>query len=254
METDSFDAYEISARYYDLFIQGKTNANRTPSATFFLQVARGASSVLDLGAGTGRLALALAEQGAQVFAAEPSGAMRDQFDKRLAANPRAARRVTLLTQSTRDFALPTRCDVIILSGVLQHVPADERPTLLRRVAAYLQPGGRFVTDMVGEAPPEVEVSARIGDVTVKGLRYMCDLRVRPIGDEKALLTFSYHTVNGQGPLPTEVVKRVRHFVSREQMTHELSSAGLAVIPQQALTGIPAEEVPHDAIVAGHAKR
>ena len=61
--------YERSAHLYDLF-------DTKPNVAFFACYAREAGDVLDIGAGTGRIAIPVAEQGVKVYAVEPSPAMR----------------------------------------------------------------------------------------------------------------------------------------------------------------------------------
>ena len=66
---DLRSGYERSAFLYDLF-------DRKPNVDFFRRVAAGSASVLDVGAGTGRIALPLARDGHEVTCVEPSPAMR----------------------------------------------------------------------------------------------------------------------------------------------------------------------------------
>ena len=68
--------YEKCAHLYDLF-------DKKENVEFFLHYGLEAGEILDIGAGTGRIAIPLAEKGIKVFCIEPSPAMRREFLKKL---------------------------------------------------------------------------------------------------------------------------------------------------------------------------
>ena len=68
--------YENSAFLYDLF-------DRKTNIEFFHHYAAKVGAALDIGAGTGRIALPLAARGITVTAVEPSPAMRQVFGSKL---------------------------------------------------------------------------------------------------------------------------------------------------------------------------
>lgn len=108
--------------------------------------------VLEIGAGTGRLAAALAVAGHSVTAIEPSAAMRERFARRLAQLPeRAARRITLLpgTAAAPGLAAAPRFDAVLLSqNLLAHLLSpDERHAALTAAFAALRPDGRLLADV-----------------------------------------------------------------------------------------------------------
>lgn len=91
--------------------------------------------VLDYGCGTGSLTRLLAEQFSAVSAYDPSTLSLEQA--RCAA-PRACFHES-------ESAIPKSAfDLVVLSGVLHHVPPDERAQLLEGVASKLCVGGRVV--------------------------------------------------------------------------------------------------------------
>ena len=62
------EGYEKAAHLYDLF-------DKKENIEFFYQYAKDAGEILDIGAGTGRIAIPLAERGIKVYCVEPSPAM-----------------------------------------------------------------------------------------------------------------------------------------------------------------------------------
>lgn len=98
---------------------------------------------LDIGAGSGRDAAWLRSFGFEVVAVEPAKGMREA-----AAEHHANEDIRWLDDRlpalTATHRLGLAFDVILLSGVLMHVPPDERPRAFRKVAALLKPGGRLL--------------------------------------------------------------------------------------------------------------
>ncbi|MER8066753.1 class I SAM-dependent methyltransferase [Streptomyces sp. NPDC094034] len=104
---------------------------------------------LDVGAGTGRDAAALAERGFSVDAVEPVAELR-QVAARLHPD-------TMVTW--RESALPELrgvegpYDLVLLSAVWMHLLPDERPVAMRRLAGLLAPGGILVITLRRGEPP-----------------------------------------------------------------------------------------------------
>jgi len=101
--------------------------------------------VLDVGCGTGDLAIALAEAGRQVLGVDfAEGAIRQARDKAAALPREIAGRLTLeVADALRPRALGRRFAAVVDSGFLHlFEPADCDP-FIDEVAAVLVPGGRY---------------------------------------------------------------------------------------------------------------
>jgi ubiquinone/menaquinone biosynthesis C-methylase UbiE len=103
--------------------------------------------VLDIGCGTGSLALRLAESGAQVHGLDYSAAMID-IAKAKAAAQRADTVTFHLGAFDERFTVfgPASLDVVY-AGSLLHLVAD-RPAVLRQIFRVLKPGGTFFSSTV----------------------------------------------------------------------------------------------------------
>ena len=115
----------------------------TEAALRRLRQLAGAGPVLELGVGTGRLALPLAAGGLAVHGIDASAAMLD----RLRAKPGASA-VSVTQSDFSEFELPERFSlaVLVFNTIFALPDQDAQVRCFERVAAHLQPGGRFVVE------------------------------------------------------------------------------------------------------------
>lgn len=122
-----------------------------------------ASTVLDIGAGTGLDAAWFAGKGHAVLAVEPTKALREA-----AARLHRSSRIEWL-----DDSLPAlvetgktrrRFELILVTAVWGHLAACERRQAMARIAALLEPGARLIMSLrKGPAPP----NRRVFEVTAE---------------------------------------------------------------------------------------
>jgi len=111
------------------------------------------SNVLDIGAGTGRDAAAMAVMGHRVVAVEPTAEFCDR-----AARLHPSPRIEWVRDHLPHLALLTqrggRFDVVMLTAVWIHLGAPQRREAMPRVAALLRPGGILLLNLRhGPSPP-----------------------------------------------------------------------------------------------------
>jgi len=98
---------------------------------------------LDIGAGTGRDAAALAARGFSVVAVEPTAALRAHGARIHAGQP-----IIWLDDGLPDLAVlagrAERFDLILLTAVWMHLDEAERERAMARLAALAQAGARIV--------------------------------------------------------------------------------------------------------------
>jgi len=126
------------ARYYDAY------ANFTFDIPFFVQEAtRSSADVLDLMAGTGRIALPLLQAGTRVTCVDSSHAMLARLRHKLSQQHLSAEVFEMPAQA---LALPRHYGLIVLPShsFAELVSAGERDQTLRRIFAHLDQGGRFI--------------------------------------------------------------------------------------------------------------
>ena len=102
--------------------------------------------VLELGAGTGRVTLAIASAGVAIHALDSNPAMLQTLQAKLHACPAQVRdRVTVVPGDMRTFELDQRFALIIrpFRAFLHNLTESDQLACLRRVRQHLQPSGRF---------------------------------------------------------------------------------------------------------------
>ena len=136
------------AEAYDAFGFEDVHAGALP----FLPASPGL--VLDVGAGSGRDAAWFAARGWQVVAAEPATALREEAARRH-PSPLIRWLDDRLPALANVHRLGLSFDLIWLSGVWMHMPPEDRPRAMRKLATLLKPGGRMMLTLRhGPAPAD----------------------------------------------------------------------------------------------------
>jgi SAM-dependent methyltransferase len=132
--------YEKSAHLYDLF-------DTKDNIPFFLHYGLATGEILDIGAGTGRIAFPLAETGVKVFCVEPSPAMRAVFEEKLSQRSDLEKRITLIEGDARGFDFGRTFSAAYLSGTFDHFLDDtERIASLANIGKHLDAGSALIFD------------------------------------------------------------------------------------------------------------
>jgi len=197
-----------------------------------------AGSVLELGAGTGRVTLALAGLGHDVVAVEPSDAMRQRGEERLAQARAEARspearaaldRVRFVAGDARTLALDERFALVIAPfNTLMHLERlDDQDAALRVARAHLAPGGAFACDVfVPRFGPDGVVRVEPVWTPVGGAR--ADLFLWQHHDPVAQLIVSEHRLDERaddGRLTRRSATLRQRYFQRFELERALAAAG-----------------------------
>jgi len=189
--------------------------------------------VLDLGAGTGRVAAELAAQGHEVVAV-------DQDPDLLAALAERAPAVTTVTADARDFELDVAFPLVI--APMQFIQIlegrDGRLAMLERVRAHLKEGGLFAAALARplDAIPEGDASPPLPDMLERDGWVFSS---QPVAVEErnrtVIVTRSRQAVSPAGELEEHTVEIALDVVTLAEFEDELAGAGF--------TGLETREVP-----------
>ena len=134
--------YQLAAKYYDLIHQAHTG-----DIELFVKMATAANGpILDIGCGSGRLILPLAEAGCPTVGIDHSADMLAVAQKRLAEEGVTADLVeqdVLTWETTHRFAL-----IIIGMNTLMEFEDAHVAQLLKKAAALLAADGKIVIDVI----------------------------------------------------------------------------------------------------------
>jgi protein-L-isoaspartate O-methyltransferase len=141
------------------------------------------STVLDIGAGSGRDAAWLATKGYDVVAVEPSEAMLAH-----ARAKHASSRIQWLSDSLPDLGKVRRLglsfDLILLSAVWMHIPPAARQRALRKLATLLAPKGRIAISLRLGAPDTERAMYEVSLPELAGLTQQFGLRIVHTSDSQ----------------------------------------------------------------------
>ena len=145
---DADAAITAIARFYDLDC-GHLDAD----IAMYRNFAQGSETVLELGAGTGRVAVPLAERGCAVVAVEANPAMRAAGAARMAAAG-----VEVVAADLRALHLGRTFDLVIvaLSTFCHLLTRADQLAALASVRSHLAPHGRAVFDLAVPEPSNLE--------------------------------------------------------------------------------------------------
>lgn len=145
IDPNAFYAGGIAVRTYDLFFDGGPFAG---DIDFYRGCAhRFGKAVLELGVGTGRVAIPLAQDGGTITGLDLAPAMLDLAAQRIATLPfEVAARIDLVRGDMAAFDLGRIYDwIVIAARAFQHLiePAQQRAALCA-MHRHLKPGGHLV--------------------------------------------------------------------------------------------------------------
>jgi len=141
---DGYFDEAVAARYDDTYDYQNDPAVVGPVVDLVAELA-GDGRALELGVGTGRIALPLAQRGVSVHGIELSRAMAD----RLRAKPGAdAVDVTIGDMAATRVEGSFRVAYIVVNTIMNLTSQEAQAACFRNVAAHLEPGGCFVMEVL----------------------------------------------------------------------------------------------------------
>jgi SAM-dependent methyltransferase len=183
--------------------------------------------ILELGAGTGRLAIHLARRGNRVIGLDYDEELIDTQRERAAGLP-----VTPLLADARGFKLPEPVALALVPMQLLQMLANraERLACLDRVAAQLLPGGRVAAAIVEGMPEPEEGEPLLPDVReVDGWIYSSLPLEAVVGPERIVVRRLRQRVSPTGEMADAPDEVTICTLTADRLEAEAAEVGLAPI-------------------------
>jgi ubiquinone/menaquinone biosynthesis C-methylase UbiE len=191
--------------------------------------------IVELGAGTGRIAIPTAKAGQDVVAVDVSNAMLTEARKR-AADAGVSDRITFIEGDMRDFVArePVRLVTIPYRSFLHMTTTDQQLACLDSVWRSLVPGGRLILNMFVPDPVHIASQDRRrnlhGDFTdERGRR--CELWVTPeyeVTTQHITIRVTVEAYDGDRLVDSSESELQVRMVYRYEMEHLLRRSGFEI--------------------------
>jgi SAM-dependent methyltransferase len=192
--------------------------------------------VLDLGAGTGRVAIDLAARGHELVALDSDPTLLEALERR-------ARAVTTVEADARSFALDREFGLVIAPMQLVQILGgrDSRIAMLERVHAHLTPGGIFAAALADpyEAIPGEDTEPPLPDMLERD-GWVFSSRPLSVREENGRVVVERHrqAVSPNGELADEKARIALDLVTAKELEHEARSAGLTPVERRVVADTP----------------
>ncbi len=203
-----------------------------PDVNLYLHYALKAQDALEIGAGTGRVALPIARAGIPVWCVEPSDSMRNAMLVKLAQEPAIHPMVTVAPGDHTDFGTDRRFGLVYARGLHPHILTDDdHRALLAQVKDHLLPKGLYIFDMVNVDKKTWRGHAMetIMDQKIGVMSFRIRLGTEMTGEDTCTYTTHYETVLPDGSETRMEEVTQGRFMTLDQMYALLDAAGFEVV-------------------------
>jgi predicted O-methyltransferase YrrM len=204
-----------------------------------------AGPVLELGAGAGRVALHLAEAGAEVIAVERDPGLAAQLEHSTADRGLTVSVVVADLGAPAELHLSSRPGLAIGPlHLIQELDGAARPPLLRRLAELMAPGASIALTVVDEATllsAGTAATQILPDMReLDGWVYSSEPLWVQVGDETLTVRRLRERVSPDGEMQRTVNDDILHRVSPDRLELEAEEAGLRPAGRRQISSGPNE--------------
>jgi predicted O-methyltransferase YrrM len=201
--------------------------------------------VLELGSGAGRVALHLAEAGAELIPVERDPDLAAQLESSAADRGRSVSAVVADLSSPADLRLPARPALAIGAlHLIQDLDGAARPALLGRLAELMAPGGTIALTVVDETTllsAGAAATQILPDMLeLDGWVYSSEPLWVQVGEDVLTVRRLRERVSPEGRIERTVHDDILHRVSPDRLELEAAGAGLRRAGRRQISSGPNE--------------
>jgi SAM-dependent methyltransferase len=225
--------YESLARFYDL-----ENADRADDLPLWADLARETGGpVLELGCGSGRVALHLAREGFEVVGVDSSPAMLDLAKARLTHQPRTAKRVELLLEDFTRLQMARVFPLILLPfNTFSHLlESPDQSAAMQVIAAHLHEDGLAAMELPNPAAAlSVAAEGLVLEQTFRdedrgmSIQQFSSLRVDRLA-QRGRITWIYDEIDAGGAVHRTTIPMTLRYFFPGEMRLLMEAAGLQIL-------------------------
>lgn len=229
--------YDLWAPWYDLLHRGLPG-----EAEFYVgQAVRGGGPLLDIGCGTGRIAIPAAMSGLEVVGLDISAAMLDSCEDKLEAVGELSGSVELVLGDMCDFDLERRFPMAIMAyRTLMHLlEPDQQLEALVCAHEHLEPGGSLILNvwsarpellapLTGPGAGSLQLVGRHGFEDGTGLVHYRATRCQPLAQNIQEEHLLHELDEGGEVVGTHSLSMERCWLSIRELGHLVARAGFVV--------------------------
>jgi SAM-dependent methyltransferase len=141
---DGYFGEDVAAHFDETYAHQADPAVVVPMVDLLAELA-GDGRALELGVGTGRIALPLAQRGVSVHGIELSRAMADRLQSKPGAENVG---ITIGDMSEARVAGTFRVAYVVANTIMNLTTQEAQVACFRNVAAHLEPGGHFLVEVL----------------------------------------------------------------------------------------------------------
>lgn len=215
------DFYSPVAEFYDLVARAHGEGEQALRERL-RDLAPIAAPVLDIGAGTGRTVLAVAETVPEVdiLAVEPAPAMRAVLTHVVAQHPDLRRRVTVIADPVETLDLPERLGAVVAFGVLGHLDRPARERLWQALLPRLPAGAPIFVELLPIDAPMPLPTLPLANETLGRHSYSATLDGLPGEGDTMILTSTWTVRGGPGSDRTIRNTSIWHTFGLDELARE----------------------------------
>ena len=227
---DAEDPYgTATAEFYELLATAHWERTGMELVELLEHVDPEAGPIVDVGAGTGigLTYLRMAVPDADLYAIEPSKAMRTALHTRLLLDPSLRDRVTVDPRPLGD-AMPPRASAVVLSAVLGHLDDDERALLWRYAVERMPAGAPLIVEVLPPHRPIVVEPSLYKMLPVGRFTYEGWQQGAPADDVTMRWTMTYRVRDGDRLVSEQCVTSTYRCWSPDDIGREIEPHGLTM--------------------------